>query len=162
MTDKTLSKVLYDDEKLGSYSLSDICSGKISYDIGDDPKKWVFVRAQTGDRGVMIKSRGIYVVLRTKKYNRLIENLDTESRETNHFKISEIVDSMPLKERQSKVVPSIQGEYLTVKEVQGSEKSNGRVEIQKSSGFASDIPVEYVIEPLTYDEAVLELIDRSI
>jgi len=162
MTDKTLSEVLYDDENLGNYSLSDICSGKISYDIGDEPEKWCFVRAQTGDRGVMIKSRGVYVVLRTKKYDRLIENLDTEGKETNHFKMSEIVDAMPRKERRSKVAPSIKGEYLTVKEVQGYENSDGRIDIQKSSGFTSDIPVEYVIEPLSYDEVVVELIDQSI
>lgn len=161
MTDKTLSEVLYDDESLGNYSLSDICSRKISYDIGDDPEKWCFVRAQTGDRGVMIKSRGIYVVLRTKKYDRLIENLDTEGKETNHFKTSEIVDAMPRKERRSNVAPSIRGEYLTVKEVLGREDSEGRVKVQKSSGFTSDIPVEYVIEPLTYDEVVLELIDQQ-
>lgn len=162
MTDKTLSEVLYDDNKLGNYSLSDICSRRISYDIGDDPEQWCFVRSQTGDRGVMIKSRGIYVVLRTKKYDRLIENLQTDDKETNHFKTSEIVDAMPRKERRSKVAPSIKGEYLSIKEVQGYEDSDGRISIEKSSGFTSDIPVEYVIEPLSYDEVVVELIDQNV
>lgn len=123
---------------------------------------WNFVRAQEGDRGAMIKSRDIFVILRTKKYKKLIENLQTEKKDTNHFKMSKIVDAMPHKERKQMVMPSIRGEHLTIKKVRGYEDSNGRTNVEKSSGFSSNIPVEYVIEPLTYDEVVVELIDQKI
>lgn len=163
MTEKrTLSEVLYDDE-LAQYDLESITSEKISYGLSDNPKDWTYVRARTGDRGVPIKSTGIRVVLETRSHKPLINKLEKKfDSETSHYELSQCVEGMPRRMRRNKVQPSIRGEYLTVKEVRGREKENGRIEVEKSSGFSSKIPVEYVIEPLTYDEVVSELIDDHI
>jgi hypothetical protein len=159
---KTLSEVLYDDE-LGQYDLESITSEKISYNLPDEPEKWTYIRARAGDRGVPIKSTGIHVVLETKSHKSLIEELERKfDSDTSHYKLSQCVEAMPRRMRRNKVQPSVRGEYLTIKEVRGREKEDGRIEVVKSSGFSSKIPVEYVIEPLTYNKVVSELIDDYI
>lgn len=159
---KTLSEVLYDDE-LAQYDLESITSEKISYNLSDNPKNWTYVRARTGDRGVPIKSTGTHVVLETKSHKPLIEELERKfDSDTSHYKLSQCVEAMPRRMRRNKVQPSVRGEYLTVKEIRGREKENGRIEVVKSSGFSSTIPVEYVIETVTYDEVISKLIDNHI
>lgn len=157
----TLSEVIYDD-KLGQYDLESITSERISGNLPDNPKKWTYVRARTGNRGVPIKSTGMHVVLKTKSHRTLIKELERKfDSETDHYKPEQCEEAMPGKMRKNKVQPSVRGEYLTVKDIEGREKEDGRIEVVKS-GRLSRIPVEYVIEPLTYDEVVLELIDNHI
>lgn len=163
MVEKTLSDLLYDSDELGNYTLDEITNACISFDLADDPRQWTYVRAQTGDRGCMIKDTDMHVVLRTKTYKPLLDELQaTVDNETNHYTLSECVDAMPRKMKRNSAVPSIRGEYLTIKKIRGFERDDGRIRVEKSSGFASTIPVEYVISPITYDEVVSELIDRNL
>lgn len=156
---ETLSDLLYDEKFLANHSLSDVCDHRISFDIGDEPKDWNYVRARAGVRGNPLFSQGIYVILRTKKYRSLKEELGSDHKDTAHYTSDEIIDAMPRKERRFQVVPSRRGEYMTINEVRAREMEDGRIEVERSAGHSSDIPVEFVIEPLSYDEVVVELIE---
>lgn len=118
--------------------------------------EWAYVHARTQDRGCMVYSEGIYRVLTTTRDRPLRERLDGPVADTD-----EVVEAMPKQPRDRQAVPSPSGEYLSVKKVAAREQPDGTIEVD-TTGRSTTIPVEYVIEPLTYDEVVCELIDDEL
>lgn len=149
---RSLQDEFFDDPKFGNVSASDITVDN-SFHSADDPEDWVFVRARTQSRDVMLYNEGIYRVLRCKSASPLTEEpVETVSEE-------EVLDRMPRQYRENMVVPSPSGGYLSVKEVTASENGDGTISV-KTKGRTEKIPVEFVIEILTYDEVVVELLDN--
>lgn len=124
----TMRELLYgrDETDLGKFSLADIADPNEE----DEP---VTVVARVHDRGSPLYSEGVYEVVRTHEYDPISKQLDTPTT----MSAEELADEhMPRKPRRRMAVPSLKGQYLTVKEHQPDRDSVGRT---------SMIPVEYVI-----------------
>ena len=147
---RSLQEEFFSDPKLGNHRLTDV--GVSSGFGSDEPEKWVYVRARTSSRDAPLYSEGIYRVLSTTDGDPLEPGVSTTD---------DILDEMPRGPRRRMAVPSPHGEYLSVVEVRPDEQGDGTVE-PRTGGQSSVIPVEYVIEPLTYDEVVVELIDERL
>jgi hypothetical protein len=141
----------YSDEGLASHTLDDVDEPERN----TTPDNWSFVRARDSTRGVGMYSEGLYRVT-SKTSGKPITSEVTET-----VDIDTLVDRMPSSPRKRKAIPSIRGEYLTIKEVRGSENADGTISVE-TIGRTSVIPVEYVLEPLSYNYVVAELVDEEL
>lgn len=148
----SLQDEFFDEPEFGSVKLDDIDADG-SWDNSDDESEWTYVRARTQSRNVMLYNEGIYRVYRTKSTDPLTDEV------VERVTLDEILERMPRSERENHVVPSPSGGYLTVVEVLPRENNDGTVYLT-TTGRTSTIPVEFVKETLTYDEAFLELCDE--
>lgn len=159
---------LYDeffgDAKFGTVTLDDI--GTVQ--TPDDPEQWTYVRARTGGRDTLLYSEGIYVVRRTRSDRSLVERLEQQGHTDKiadgrvKASVDDVEQAMPSFARASMAVPSLRGEYLDVRDVRAREQDDGTIRVETGAGFSDTIPVEYVIETLTYDEVVCELLDAEL
>lgn len=120
------------------------------FDTSDDPKDWCLVRARSQDRSAPIYTDGLFKVLRCEKYDSLTEDVEV-------LDVDQILDRMPTKLEKNKVIPSPSGEYIDIIQIYGSENADGTINL-KTKSRSQTIPVELVIEPVTYDKAVVELL----
>jgi hypothetical protein len=74
------------------------------------------------------------------------------------MKKEEVLQKMPNNARRRQAVPSIKGQYLTVKECSLEKKENGDYDI-KTVGKTHVIPVEFVIDGLSKNQAILNVMD---
>lgn len=149
-----LQKEYFDDNKLGNVSLKQVPPVESAF-ADTDPNEWVFVRARTATRDAPLYSEGIYRVLKTLSAPPLVDE-GVESLTEN-----EVLERMPDGPESRMAVPSIKGEYLTVKEIKPDETEDGHV-YPETYGKTTVIPVEYVIETMNYDEVMVELIDETL
>jgi hypothetical protein len=150
---KELYTEYFDESHLDNYSIDDI--KKPSTGISStEPEEWSFVRARTMSRGVGLYSEGLCRVLSVTSGSPLTDSTEVISTD-------EVLDRMPKGPKERKSVPSLKGDYLTVKEVRPEENEDGTVE-PRTKGRTSVIPIEFVIEPLSYDEAISHLIDETL
>lgn len=147
---RELTDEYFDDAALGDYTVADIETPQGS----SDPSDWSYVYARTGTRNSQLFSTGMYRVLSTVRDTPLAQDA------VEVVSTDDILDRMPDGPRSRMAVPSLHGQYLTVKEVHPTEHDDGRVE-PRTTGRSAVIPIEYVIEPLSYDEVILRLIDRT-
>lgn len=147
---KSLKEEYFDESEFGSVSATDLDVSQ-SWDKSDNPEDWVFVRARTQSRDVMLYEDGIYRVRRTQISDPITKDIEVLS-------LDEILDRMPRTLRQNKVVPSPSGEYITVAKVTSTEQSDGTIAIDTISQTKT-IPVEFVKETLSYDKVVVELLN---
>lgn len=149
---KSLQDEFFDEPEFGSVSLSDLdVDGSLS--TSDDPEDWQYVRARTQSRDVMLYNEGLYKVMMSNSNAPLTDEV------VETMSVDEVLERMPKRQRENKVVPSPSGDYITVIEVRASENEDGTIEVE-TSGRTSTIPVEFVKETVTYDEVVVELLDN--
>lgn len=149
---KSLQEEFFDDPEFGNVSLSDLDVDG-SWDKSDNPEDWQYVRARTQSRDVMLYNEGLYKVIRSQSSSPLTDEV------VETVSIDEVLERMPKRQRENKVVPSPSGDYITVIEVRGSENEDGTIDVT-TSGRTSTIPVEFVKDAVTYDEVVVELLDE--
>lgn len=149
---KNLREEYFSESHLDNHSLEDIGKPDMTE---SDPENWVYVRARVSIRSSGLYSESICRVLRRKNAQPLVD--DGIERMT----VDEVVDEMPRGPREQYALPSIKGGYLSVVEVKPDEQSDGTI-IPQTRGRSTTIPVEYVIEPLSYDEVVTELVDETL
>lgn len=140
---QSLQDEFFSDSELGTVQLADLDFDESNRDT-DDPEEWRYVRARTGTRDTLLYSTGIYKVLSVTSDDPIPEDFVESATE------DEVLAEMPLKMKRSMAVPSPSGEYLVLKEATdaGSEKEIDTI------GRVKYIPVEYVIEVLTFEEVV--------
>lgn len=135
---ENLNEQYFNEDELGNYTLED---------IEED-----FAECKVMTRDTPIYSQGIYKILYKNNYKKLIqEKVETLEKDT-------ILEKMPNNARKRKSVPSIQGQYLTVKECTLQKKDNGEYDV-KTIGNTHVIPVEFIIKPLTKNQAIIQLMD---
>lgn len=134
----------FDDATLDQVSLSDLNFSKSNRNT-DDPEEWAYVRSRTGTRDTLLYSEGVYKVLNVTSDDPIEDDVSEER----------ILDQMPLKMKRNQVVPSLAGDYATLKEVTTHEADDGTVTL-RTIGRVKYVPIEYVLEVLTYDDAVSE------
>lgn len=150
---KNLYEEYFNESHLDNYKMSDIEKPDNGLS-STEPENWSFVHARTMSRGVSLYSEGLYRVLSTTSGKPLTDS-------TEIINIDEVLDRMPRGPRERKSIPSMKGDYLTVKEVKPRENEDGTVE-PYTTGRTSVIPIEFVIEPLSYNEAMTRLIDETL
>lgn len=148
---KTLAEIFgFDSPKFDTVTLSKLnCSRE--FDTTDDPEKWQIVRARSQSRDAPLYTDGLHKVVRCRNTDPLSESVQTLSKD-------EIIDRMPTELAKNNVIPSQRGEYVDIIEIYGSENSDGTIQLNTRSR-TQYIPIELVIETVTYDEAVVELLD---
>lgn len=145
-TMKDLNEEYYDDSELCNHSLEDFKRKN----IGKSREEDVYVKAKVGTRQSMIASKRICRVLGK------IDGSPLTEEKTESVTEEEILDRMPKKAVESYAVPSIKGEYLEILEFRdATQDDDGEYNLIK--GSYETIPVEYVIDILDYNDAVLEL-----
>lgn len=141
-----LNEEYYDSPELCSYELSDFKGKKMGRSREDD----VYVKAKVGTRDTMLSSTEVCRVTGKVNGSRLIED------KIERLSEDEILDRMPHKAVSHMSVPSIRGEYLKVIECRGvTQDDDGNYELISGNHYI--IPVEYVIDILDYNSAILEL-----
>lgn len=148
---KTLAEIFeFDNSKFSTVTLAELDCSR-SFDTSDNAKEWQIIRARSQSRDAPIYTEGLFKILRCQSTEPLTDSVQKLSK-------NEIIDRMPSRLADNNVIPSPSGEYVDVIEIYGSENENGTISLSTRSR-SQYIPVELVIETVTYDEAILELID---
>lgn len=134
---KDLRERFYKEDKFDKYTVDEINE---------------FIEARVMSRNVPLYDEGIYKVLEKRSYNSLIDT------SVEVLDLDEVLDRMPGNLRKNYVVPSIKGDYLTVIECTLDKTEGGEYEID-TIGRTDVIPIELVINTLSENQAVLELMD---
>ena len=122
-----------------------------SFDKSSDPQDWCLVRARSQSRSAPLYTEGLFKVLKCETHDSLTDD-------TMVLDVTEVLKRMPQDLKANDVIPSPCGEYVTIIEIYGSENSDGTISLETKS-TTQTIPVELVMESVTYDEAVVELLD---
>ena len=153
---QTLEEKFFDDSELGDEKTFDEISDNVT--IRSTPvEDWEFVHARVWNRGSPLYSDSLCKVVSKYSFDPLVEENSVE-----RITIDELIERMPDKHNiSSKAVPSPSGNYISVFEVYGSEKSDGTV-IPETKAKSTIIPIELVFEKVSYDKAITLLIDEKL
>jgi len=151
-----LEEKFFDNPELGSEEIF----SKISDDVtikSTPVENWEFVRARVWSRGSPLYSDSLCKVVGKYSFEPLVKNNSVEK-----VTIDELVERMPNKHNiSSNAVPSPSGNYISVFEVYGSETSDGTV-VPETGPKSTTIPIELVFEKVSYDRAIMLLVDEKL
>jgi len=153
---QTLEEKFFDESELGDEKVFNKISDDVT--IQSTPvEDWEFVRARVWERNSPLYSDSLCKVVSKYSFEPLVEKNSVE-----RITIDDLVERMPDRYNiSSNAVPSPSGNYISVFEVYGSEKSDGTV-LPETKAKSTIIPIELVFETVSYDKAITLLIDEKL
>lgn len=151
---KLLTEEFFNDEKFQTITLDNIDSNS-SWDTTDNPENWTYVYARSQTTAAPLYTESIFKVHKHKNTTPLTDEL------SEIMTIEEIYDKMPRTLQQSNTIPSPSGEYITISKIISHTNNDGTITLKTNSN-PTTIPVELVINTLSYDKVVTKLINNDL